>query len=111
MKPITPHEVPKAREAYIPPEVIEAFNNLITKHFVRNAATFNQDMVIDEILSIMNGPASCGKADHVTVTRHMIFENKWLDIEPLFSNYGWKVEYESPAYCETFKAYFTFRKV
>ena len=110
MQPITPAEAAVKKAIDIPPEVIEAFNNLISKNFPGGRAHVVQDDVIAEILSIMNGPATCGIVDHVPVTRNDIFAKKRLDVEPIFEKAGWEVSYDSPAYCENYRAYFIFKQ-
>ncbi len=39
-----------------------------------------------------------------------IFARKWLDVEGIYSEAGWKVKYESPDRGEDFDSYFTFKK-
>jgi len=39
-----------------------------------------------------------------------IFEKNFLDFESVFRNVGWSVEYDKPGYCESYDAFFTFKK-
>jgi hypothetical protein len=42
--------------------------------------------------------------------RNTIFNEGYLDVEPLFEQYGWEVTYDKPAYNESYKAFFIFKK-
>lgn len=44
------------------------------------------------------------------ISRGVIFKNNWLNIEELYSNEGWLVKYDSPAYCESYEPYFKFTR-
>lgn len=101
VKPIKPEDIEKIKEAQIPNEVIEAFNDLITKNWDGTSSCVLQD---DAINSIIN------KFGHTDI-KHMrkkIFDHGWLNIENIFRNAGWKVEYDKPAYCESYPASFKF---
>jgi len=37
-------------------------------------------------------------------------DDNWLNIEDIYRAEGWAVEYNQPAYCETYDAYFIFKK-
>jgi len=95
-KPITPAEVTSKKLANIPDRVIEAFNTLIAKHYDGRSATVKQDEVLAAIVTD-------------EITRSMVFENHWLDVEDIFREAGWDVEYDKPAYNESYPATFTFK--
>lgn len=42
------------------------------------------------------------------VPRNVVFANKWLDIEDIYREQGWRVDYDKPAYNENYQASFTF---
>jgi hypothetical protein len=45
------------------------------------------------------------------LTEKKIFDKHWMDFEPIFREAGWKVSYDSSAWCETyFDEYYTFSK-
>lgn len=94
-KPITPAEATSKKLANIPDHVIEAFNTLIAKHYDGRSATVKQDEVLAAIVTD-------------EITRSMVFENHWLDVEDIFRKAGWDVEYDKPAYNESYPATFTF---
>lgn len=89
----------------IPSFVYEAVNKLLFKKWDGKKATITQDEIIDSI-SIPTEYDGTGYRDF----RKMIFDNHWLDIEDSYNEKGWHVEYDKPAYCEDYVAYFTFIK-
>jgi hypothetical protein len=103
VKPISPKALTEARKKpdFFPPEVIEAFNELITKNFNGGEAHVGQDEVCRLARSKM---AKRGRK----VSSDEIFDNGWMDIEPLFRANGWKVEYDKPGYNESYEAFFVF---
>lgn len=90
--PLTPTEVKKGKIKYIPPEVIESFNELLLK----NTKILQKDVValICNKLNIEN--------------KQVIFDNHWLDIEDLYEQYGWAVNYNKPGYNEDYEPKFIF---
>jgi len=100
VKPLSPDEAAQQAAADIPDFVIEAVNNLLKKKLNNGYATIFRDDIIDEII----------RTSKQEVTRQQIFDNKWLDFEPIFGDVGWDVEYDKPGYNETYKANFKFAK-
>ena len=101
IKPITPNEVVSHKaNVVIPDYVFEAFNYFISKNFRNGSATVMQNEVVDRIISTRRE----------TTTREYLFENHFLDVEDVYREAGWKVEYDKPAYCETYEASFKFTK-
>lgn len=98
IEPISPDELVQE----FPDFVIIGANNCIKKHFVEleGESHFTQDALIDSILAV--APED--------VTRDTLIKKHWLDIEPLYRKAGWKVVYDKPGYCESYKANFTFSK-
>jgi hypothetical protein len=103
VKPIKPSDVVAKKQASVPDFVLEVFNGLIAKNFDGSSARFTQDAAVAAILEATDG-------DPVPVTRARIFENHWLDVEPIYEKAGWKVEYDKPGYNETYAANWIFRK-
>lgn len=95
-EPIKPQDI--EFDTNKPDEVIEVFNDLIRKYWDGYLATFKQDEAVILIANKMNKPS------------RFLFENHYLDIEHLYRQAGWIVEFEKPGYNETFPATFTFRK-
>ena len=96
VKPITPKEVRAGN--HIPLFVIDAFNSCIAAKFNAGTAVVKQDDVIEKLVRISG------------VTRDLIFERGWLNVESLYEKSGWSVSYDKPAYNETYPATFTFEE-
>jgi hypothetical protein len=95
-KPISPREAKSKKISTIPSEVFEAFNELIVEKLSHGTAVLKQSDVVERI---------CSK---LKVSKDDIYENSWLDVEPMFMKQGWDVEYDKPAYNETYEATFKF---
>ena len=98
-KPISPDEVATTKLKNIPDEVIEAFNEIIAQNFSRSCSNFKQKDVVKLIMIRL-----------VAIDRQTIFDNGWLDVEDIYREAGWKVEYDKPAYNEDYEPNFTFIK-
>lgn len=98
-KPITPEEVVQKRVEKIPDRVIFAFNKLILQKFDGRKAVIVQDEIVEEIMTQMD-----------TIDRQRVFDEHWLDIEPIFVAAGWNVTYEKATIGDSEPASFIFRK-
>lgn len=100
VEPIKPSEITQE----IPDWVIEGANACIKKHYreLDKESHFTQDELIDFVLAAYPG----NKDD---INRQVVFDNCWLDIEPVYRKVGWTVIYDKPAYCESYPANFTFK--
>ncbi|MGI9568841.1 MAG: hypothetical protein ACR2PH_03680 [Desulfobulbia bacterium] len=96
--PIKPEDVDKIKSEHIPDEVIEVFNILIVENWDGSASVVNQD---DAVLRIR---------DELGIDSDQAFDYCYLEIEHIFSNAGWNVEYNKPAYNESHRPYFAFTK-
>lgn len=95
--PVRPEDVSKGNVKNFPPGVIEAFNELIRENFLGSgSATFKQDEVVARIKK-------------KGIDEKEAFKKGWLDVEDLYRLAGWAVEYDKPAFNETYDATFTFR--
>lgn len=99
VQPIKPSQVIKKKKDGIPDYVIESFNELIAKHFDGSSSTIKQDEILSVILSKMLEGSS----------RQDVFDNHWLDVEDIFRKAGWEVNYDKPAYNESYPATFEFK--
>jgi hypothetical protein len=96
-KPIKPSEAAVLKRASIPDRVIAIVNSHIAKNFDDSGrAVVKQDDIV----------ASIRADDTLDSTR--IFEDNWLDFEPLFREAGWAVVYDKPGYNENYRPYFVF---
>ncbi len=93
VQPIRPSEVAKQKKASFPDAVFEAFNEAIAANWVNGSSSFTQDEVVK--LMVSKGLKN-------------IFNNGWLNVEEVYEKAGWKVEYDSPGYNESYSASFTF---
>jgi hypothetical protein len=96
--PIKPKEVQEQREASIPEEVFEVFNDLIKKNWSGHSAT------------VMQGDAAHLICQKLNITSTKLYENGWMDVENAYRKAGWKVEYDKPGYNETYEANYRFTK-
>lgn len=101
MKPISPKDAKLKKLASIPDEVIAAFNETIIAHMSQGQSCFTQKEVVQLAYSKL-------KASGSTITIQGIYNNHWLDVEPMYRKEGWKVEYDKPGYNEDYEASFTF---
>ena len=98
VKPITPEQAKGKIKNVIPEAIIRAVNECISEKF-RNNGPF--DILQKDII------AKAVKFDE-RLTSNIIYEKKYLDFETLYREAGWKVEYDKPAYNESYEPYFTF---
>lgn len=112
IKPITPREVIGKKKELLPDAVLEAFNELIAKHWNNGEACFKQDEVVALICQKLEQELNKGGSSDdnwMSVRKQEIFDNHYLDVEGIYRKAGWTVNYDSPAYCESYPATFTFR--
>ena len=95
--PIKPSEVDALKQKSVPEEVFDAFNELIVEKIQHGRATIKQEDVVDRIVKKLP-----------ETDRPMIFNNGWLDVEPVYRAAGWSVSYDKPGYNESGSAFFTF---
>ena len=91
-KPITPNESRRAFIESLPNEVLEAFNELITKRFDDNTFYINSDEVLHLIAKKLNKDSAQKEND--AETRANILDNEWLNVGSIYRNAGWNVERE-----------------
>ena len=104
MKPITPKEARENRGSSFPDFVMAAFNEVITENLdAKGSAEFIQNIVIDRIL------AKQPQGNMTPLTRKDVFDKNWLDVEIVYEQAGWTVEYDKPGFNESYLAKFIFR--
>lgn len=96
IEPIKPQHMTKAKLESLPDAVMEAFNELIAKHWNGRNSRFKQEEVVELIVQ----KKGCSRSD--------IFENGWLDVEHIFRKANWRVQYDKPGFNESYSATFTF---
>jgi hypothetical protein len=95
IKPIKPEDVVGLKQEIVPDEVFEVFNLLIAQNFKGGSANVLQKDVVELLLE-------------KGLSRSDIYNKGWLDIEPVYRENGWKVEYDKPGYNESYEASFNF---
>lgn len=104
VKAITPEEVEaqvkkeKEDSSRFPDFVIEAFNECIKNAAFDGSKKFTQKEVVALII----------KKSNKKTTSNKIFDNNWLDVEPVYQKLGWNLQYYKYAYNETGEDYFYF---
>ncbi len=96
-RPLTPAEVSRKKKEIFPKAVFDSFNELIAKSFSDGEAYVGQDEVVR--LMVRKG-----------LNRQRIFSEGWLNIEGVYEDAGWKVDYDKPGFNEDYEASFTFTK-
>lgn len=84
--PITPGEVEDLKDSKLPPEVIEIFNELIIKNWNGTCADVAAQVAAVEVASKLD------------ITTDEVYSRKLLDVEHMYRQAGWDVEYESPRF-------------
>lgn len=109
VKPFSPTEAQVAKfRDYVPDFVIESVNETIAKNLDSDGcAKFKQDELVKLVISKMMAQEH-NKYTEATA-RQTIFDNKWMDFEPLYREQGWKVDYDKPGYNESYPATFEFK--
>lgn len=95
MEPIKPEEVNELKKKLIPEVVIETVNELIAKNYRGKSAFIKQKDIVSALLE-------------KGLTSVEVYDNNYLDFEDIYRAAGWKVEYDKPAYNESYDASFTF---
>jgi hypothetical protein len=79
--PFTPADARQHKQVILPKEVIDSVNELI-----------------ERIMS------------KLSITRSEIIKLGFLEIEPVYEDAGWKVQYHSPSHDESYEPYYVFQK-
>lgn len=106
VNPVRPADMYERKAKQMPPEVMEAFNELITQNYTGSRSIVRQKEVVDRIVAkMMDNQTSDFPSEPL---RRRIFDEHWLDIEGIFQKAGWKVVYDKPGYNEDGEAVFVF---
>jgi hypothetical protein len=97
IKPITPEEVEESQT--LPDTVLAVWNELITKNYRNGKSVVKQNEAVNALVDVLLYP------------RQSIFDKGYLDIEGVYRKAGWVVEYDKPAYNESYEATFTFKRL
>ncbi len=91
--PITPAEARQAAKAHIPPEVFQAFNELIARNLRGNRSVVSRDAAIARIMEL-----------RPDTDQARIRESGWLNVEAAYRSAGWEVTYDIHNATFVFKA-------
>jgi len=109
VKPFSPAEARGHKIANIPPVVLECVNELLALDIsAQGHASITQDELVARILS--KGATVEIRGVNHEITKGMIYENSWLDFEPLYRQEGWTVTYDRPGYNESYAASWLFKE-
>lgn len=97
MQPITPEQALAEAGKDFPPKVIDQWNKAITRNMVGNTSIVMQKEIAQSI------------ANELRCTVNCVYSARWLDVEQMYRNAGWKVEYDRPGWNENYEANFIFR--
>ena len=100
IEPIKPTEV-KAPVRVFPDKVIEAINELIAENFSVYSG--------EKFCKIMMQDAAARVAKKMKIKKQLVFDKNYLDIEEVYREAGWQVEFHKLPYYETGDNYFIFR--
>jgi hypothetical protein len=101
--PISPDEAAKRQPSLIPPEVYMVVNRFLSERFSASRLIIYQDDVLEAVIILMHQRGmDCDSTK--------IFANHWLDFEEAYRGQGWKVTYDKPGYCESYRAHWYFER-
>lgn len=100
--PITPKEAMVDLHKKIPEEVIAAFNEMIKNNLVEKVASFT----MYEVKALISDKL---RLNNKFIGDDHIYKCHWLDVEEIYRQRGWIVEFDKPAYNETYHAKFIFK--
>lgn len=98
MNPISPND-DRLSTNRIPDTIIDVFNQLIIEKWNGKQAFITQDTVVHRIMKV-----------EPCFDRQDIFDKGWMDVEPIFKEVGWKVEYNKQCIGDNFKSHYIFRR-
>lgn len=103
VEPIKPEEVAGEKLKQLPDEVVEAFNELIAQNWNGHQSVVLQKDAIELIIEKM--ALDPRKKPQI---RQAIFAEHWLDVEDIYREEGWTVEFDKPDL--TYNASYTFNR-
>lgn len=103
VEPIRPDEIGNAKAQQYPAFVLRAFNQEIAANYTAGRAVVYQNKVIQTIIE-------CALQEGAVIDRGDVFDKKYLNVEEIYEDAGWKVSYDKPGYNESYEANFTFKK-
>lgn len=96
IRPITPDDIGTHKYEVLPKTVIVTWNELIALNFTAGRARIEQEEIV------------CALCKAMACERRHVFDQKWLDIEEVYREFGWDVAYDKPGYNEGYEPSFKF---
>lgn len=116
IRPFTPEEAKASKVAAIPKAVIQIFNTFLSTRYTgeNGNITITLNEVVAAVLMALKeegeGYPESTRPYWCSASKNDLFENRWLDIEPVFEKAGWNVHYDKPGFNESYEATWTFSK-
>jgi hypothetical protein len=102
VKPISPIDAKKDAKSNIPDWVVTGINNAISANYRKAGFSILQSEIVRFILKESPNTAKAA-------WKKKIFDNGWMDFEPLFENVGWVIKYDKPGFNESYEPSFEFK--
>lgn len=99
VNPITPAKAAELKIHSIPDVVIQAVNELLAEKYSPGTIHILQKEITARVEQL-----------DPSVSINDMYKRNDFDFEPLFRKAGWKVNYDKPAYNESYEAVFKFSK-
>ena len=110
MKPFSPAEAIERKNQLIPVEVVRACNELIAENLIVNGQNGKCHAIV-LIEDLLDRAKSLMMAAENPQHHEDFFRKRWLDVEPMFRDSGWKVTFDKPGYSESYKARLIFESL
>ncbi len=95
VKPLSPSDVKTNKKVH--PDIIWAVNELLKERYKKGIVTILQKDIVAKF-----------KTRNPEYYIQDLYDSGSMNFEPIYRAKGWKVEYDKPAYNESYDAYFTF---
>lgn len=105
MPALKPKEVAPSIASCIPEYVVEVYNDLIRKNFNGHSA---QVKLEDAKQAVSRAVVQQNPEFELSVARSFAEENRYWDIEPIFEDAGWKVEFNKKCIGDNFDSHYVF---
>lgn len=110
IKPFSPDEARANKIFVLPPQLIQAVNELLSERYVdRGEIHMKLKDVKERVKQIFRAENTSDTAIGYDPTRGWSEKGYW-DFEPVYRQQGWHVSYDGPAYNESYDGYYIFKK-
>jgi len=108
-KPMSPEEIMENKVVVIPSFVFDVVNNNLSRQIVSLNSTVHikEKVIVQEIIDMA---AELDNEVDVVKYRSAIYVDGWLNFEECYRAVGWNVEYDKPAYNESYDAVYKFSR-